>query len=336
MILADKIINERKKNGWSQEELAEKLSVSRQSVSKWEGAQAIPDIQKIITMADIFGVSTDYLLKDEYEPQSVPQTDSYNIPVDMSDSIPPRRKVTMEEANEYLELEKRTTPKIANAVSMCIMCSVPLIVLTGLSNNPAMGVSEGLAAGIGLICLFGLIAFAVYTFITTDSKLDKFKYLDYEAIDTEYGISGMIKARKDTFHEKYVRMMAIGVILCIVACVPLCIGGIMGLPDYVLFILVGVLLAFIAVGVNMMIRAGSIQSAYDKLLEEADYTVLKKRTKKKEELMSKIYWGIATAAFLTWSFITNRWDYTWIVWPIAGVLFAVYSRIVKVILHAED
>lgn len=62
MILADKIINERKKNGWSQEELASKLSVSRQSVSKWEGAQAVPDLQKIIAMAEIFGVSTDYLL----------------------------------------------------------------------------------------------------------------------------------------------------------------------------------------------------------------------------------------------------------------------------------
>ena len=57
MILADKIINERKKNGWSQEELASKLSVSRQSVSKWEGAQAVPDLQKIIAMAEIFGVS---------------------------------------------------------------------------------------------------------------------------------------------------------------------------------------------------------------------------------------------------------------------------------------
>ena len=65
MILADKIINERKRCGWSQEELADQLSVSRQSVSKWEGAQAVPDLQKIIKMAELFGVSTDYLLKDE-------------------------------------------------------------------------------------------------------------------------------------------------------------------------------------------------------------------------------------------------------------------------------
>lgn len=67
MILADKIMNERKRNGWSQEELAEKLSVSRQSVSKWESAQSVPDLQKVIQMAEVFGVSTDYLLKDELE-----------------------------------------------------------------------------------------------------------------------------------------------------------------------------------------------------------------------------------------------------------------------------
>ena len=63
MILADKIIEERKRIGLSQEELAEKLNVSRQSVSKWEGAQSIPDINRIIMLAEIFGVTTDYLLK---------------------------------------------------------------------------------------------------------------------------------------------------------------------------------------------------------------------------------------------------------------------------------
>ena len=47
MILANKIIEERKKNGWTQEDLAQKLSVSRQSVSKWESAGAIPDLKKI-------------------------------------------------------------------------------------------------------------------------------------------------------------------------------------------------------------------------------------------------------------------------------------------------
>lgn len=67
MILADKIIDLRKKNGWSQEELAEKLGVSRQAVSKWESAQAIPDLGRVLAMADLFSVTTDYLLRDENE-----------------------------------------------------------------------------------------------------------------------------------------------------------------------------------------------------------------------------------------------------------------------------
>ena len=62
MILADKIVDLRKKNGWSQEELAEKLEVSRQSVSKWEGAQSVPDLNRVLQLSELFGVSTDYLL----------------------------------------------------------------------------------------------------------------------------------------------------------------------------------------------------------------------------------------------------------------------------------
>ena len=67
MILADKIIRLRKKLGWSQEELAEKMNVSRQAVSKWEGAQRVPDLGKVLQLSQLFGVTTDYLLKDEIE-----------------------------------------------------------------------------------------------------------------------------------------------------------------------------------------------------------------------------------------------------------------------------
>ena len=70
MILADKIVSLRKKAGWSQEELAEQLGVTRQSVSKWEGAQSVPDMDKVVQMSRLFGVTTDYLLKDELEEET--------------------------------------------------------------------------------------------------------------------------------------------------------------------------------------------------------------------------------------------------------------------------
>ena len=59
MIFADKLISLRKRAGWSQEELANQLDVTRQSVSKWEGAQSIPDLDKIVQLSRLFGVTTD-------------------------------------------------------------------------------------------------------------------------------------------------------------------------------------------------------------------------------------------------------------------------------------
>ena len=63
MSIAERILTLRKSKGMSQEQLAEAMGVSRQAVSKWESEQASPDLDKVITMSEIFGVTTDYLLK---------------------------------------------------------------------------------------------------------------------------------------------------------------------------------------------------------------------------------------------------------------------------------
>ncbi len=64
MKLHEKIYSQRKLKGMSQEELAEKLGVSRQAVSKWETGEALPEITKLKGLADVFGVTTDFLLND--------------------------------------------------------------------------------------------------------------------------------------------------------------------------------------------------------------------------------------------------------------------------------
>lgn len=64
MKLQEKIREQRKQNSMSQEQLAQMLNISRQSISKWESGDSTPDVQKIISLSEIFGVSTDYLLKD--------------------------------------------------------------------------------------------------------------------------------------------------------------------------------------------------------------------------------------------------------------------------------
>lgn len=74
MNFAEKILNLRTEYGYSQETLAEKLNVSRQAVSKWESGTTLPETDKVITLSNFFGVSTDYLLKD-------------NIPINNQDSL---------------------------------------------------------------------------------------------------------------------------------------------------------------------------------------------------------------------------------------------------------
>ena len=67
MNISNRIIRLRKQKGWSQEELAEKLDVSRQSVSKWESSASVPDLTRILQMSELFGVTTDYLFPQDLQ-----------------------------------------------------------------------------------------------------------------------------------------------------------------------------------------------------------------------------------------------------------------------------
>ena len=80
MTIGEKILAMRKARGWSQEELAERIGVTRQAVSRWESGAAKPDADKIIATCDLFGVSADYLLRDQYSGEgSVEQTDQQGV-----------------------------------------------------------------------------------------------------------------------------------------------------------------------------------------------------------------------------------------------------------------
>ncbi|MBQ7368506.1 MAG: helix-turn-helix transcriptional regulator [Clostridia bacterium] len=93
MKLEEKIMLLRKKNGWSQEELAFRLDVSRQAVSKWEMGSSLPDLDNVLKMSELFGCSTDYLLKDDAEPQAAQKTEKEAEPPMPSTPQKPRKTV---------------------------------------------------------------------------------------------------------------------------------------------------------------------------------------------------------------------------------------------------
>ena len=67
MTFGEKLQKLRKAKGWTQEDLAAQISISRQALSKWEQGAVIPDTENVLQISKIFGVSTDYLLNDDYE-----------------------------------------------------------------------------------------------------------------------------------------------------------------------------------------------------------------------------------------------------------------------------
>ena len=329
MILADKIIENRKKNGWSQEDLAEKLGVSRQSVSKWESAQAIPDMKKILQLSEVFGVSTDYLIKDEIEEKPAMEL----APVDngLEETV---RSVSMEEAVSFLKYNETAARRISTGVMLCILSPVLLILLGGLAEAGFIPVEERIAGLGGTAILLIMIAAAVGMFIREGMRGKKYEYLEKIDIETEYGVNGMVKERRDTYAETHSRRLIIGVMLCIISAVPLL--GVEAVhysnnSDLFPILCVALLLIMCAVGVKLIVLTCSRQGGYDRLLEEGDYS----RLNKKAGRYDGVYWAIATAVYLGWSFATSRWELTWMVWPVAGVLFAAYREIMKAIVRSR-
>ena len=213
MILADKIVSMRKKAGWSQEELAAQLNVTRQSVSKWEGAQSMPDMDKVVQMSRLFGVTTDYLLKDEIEEPTPSEA------ADVSEGA--LRRVSMEEAARYIDMRRAAAPRMALAAFLCVVSPVTLMLLAARSEMAGARVTENMAVGIGLSALFILAAVGVAIFLSCASKVREFEFLNREPFETEYGVSGMVRERREQFRARYSRLTIIGTVLCILSAVPL-------------------------------------------------------------------------------------------------------------------
>ena len=320
MILADKIIDLRKKNGWSQEELAEKLSVSRQAVSKWEGAQSVPDMARVLQMSELFGVSTDYLLKDSLEKADPAE----EVP---SDSLPVRA-VGMEEANAFLAAREVNARHIALGVLLCILSPICLILLCGAREFGYVPLSEAAAAGMGVAILLLMVGGAVALFVTSGLRTGRFAYLDALPIDTLYGVDGMARERREQFRPTRDRQLTLGIVLCVLAMIPVFLSLVFyGEEDHFgHLVAVVLLLVLVGVGVMLIVRSSILWGSYQRLLEEGDYSRAGKEASHNAAPFNSIYWGLVTAGFLAWGFLGSAWDRCWIIWPVAAVAYgAIYG-----------
>ena len=320
MILADKIALLRRQQGWSQEELANQLDVSRQAVSKWESGASIPDLDKILKLSGLFNVTTDYLLKDELEQPDARPGASVEVPEESR-----RRSVTLDEANAYLDTVQEVRKKLAAGVGLCILSPIALLLLGAWADGTA---SEDRMAGLGVVILLVVVALGLLLILPAAFRLEKFEYLEKEELDLAYGVAGIVERKRQEFEPTYRRSITLGAVLCVLAVVPLMLAAAFQLADFWVVAAASLLLAIVAGAVQLFIRSGMVQGSFDKLLQTGEYTVREKWTNRRVGWFAGAYWCLVTAVYLAVSFWNNNWKKSWIIWAVAGLVFAaLYSAV---------
>lgn len=342
MKLSEKITELRKTMGWSQEQLADRLDISRQSVSKWESGASVPELDKILAMSNIFNVTTDYLLKEDISISEAERVEYRDEPQEnllsaSGQKYEAEHEVSLEEAESYMNLVRETVNKMALGVVLCIWSPICLILLGGLAEYRDF-LSENTAGGLGVIILLLFVAAGAGILIFYGMKLDKYEFLEKENIRISEETRRLISMKKESFAPVYQKSVVVGTLICIFSVFPLFIATFFAqkdTEDFIYTCAICVLLAIVSGGVYCFVRFGMIQGSYDKLLEEGDYTREKKRINKPIGIFSWIYWCLVAAVYVGISFTTEAWGITWIVFAVGGILYAACLGIIHLLFQKK-
>lgn len=275
----------------------------------------IADFGNLDEIKEELGIANASYYKEETEYDTTGQTETY---------------VSMSRAKEYLSMTARFSNFIALGVMLCVFCPISLIFLAGLSET--YGINENTACFGGLVILFLFIVVAVAIFIYSGNQMQDYEYLKKDIIQLEKATEIYIREEKKNNRNNFFIRIMIGIGLCVLG-VLILLSTMFFMSDFAAVIAVCMLLLLIGIASYFFVTAGMIEDSYNVLLQEGDYN--KEKKNKKMEAVSTAYWCIATAIYLGWSFVTNDWGFTWIVWPIAGVLYGAIAAIMGVVNKAD-
>jgi len=242
--------------------------------------------------------------------------------------------VTAAEGEAFIEKTKKAANKIGTGIAAILLGVISIIFFSGYAEgtfSPTLGGGEPnkiyIAVGLGL--LFTLVAFAVYLFVMTGITTEKYEVFEKKMVKLDPHYKLIIQEAKENHRPVLTRKISIGVGLILLAVAALAVSGILSEDNEALLIsLVCVLLATVGVSVWLFLSGGMIQSAYDKLLNEGDYTLERRKSESVVQRWASPYWSLVVVVYLAWSFITADWSKSWIIWPIAGVSFGLISTII--------
>lgn len=327
MNISNRIIQLRKQKGWSQEELAEKLDVSRQSVSKWESSASVPDLTRILQMSELFGVTTDYLLKGDGDTLSAGSAE-----IEINSYIEEEKSSMLcdEQIKSFLKDTAHFAYMIALGVVLCILSPALLIGLAGCVEEECPGfISETVFVIIGLLALMIMVAVAVKIFISNSVYMNRYNYIKNGEFALNASQTEEIEKMFSEFEPKFGKGISLGVGLCILSPIPLIITAVMEMSDIIVVLMVPVLLIIIAIAVNKFVKLGLIREGYMQLLKQEEFEPANRKKAELEERVGGIYWPVVVAIYLAWSFIGDAWSRSWLIFPIAGLIFAALVNALK-------
>ena len=149
-----------------------------------------------------------------------------------------------------------------------------------------------------------------------------------------HGVKGFVTEKKNSFRPTYVVYNIIATCVCIFAVVPLVL---LSFTENELLVAVALALLMIiaGIGAGMFIVAGTQNASMQKLLKEGEFTDKGKKRTGVKEAVGFAYWGVLTAIYLTWSFLTNHWHISWLVYAIGGVLFPIVMMLCNLIADKD-
>lgn len=293
----------RKRENMTQEQLAEALEVSRQSVSKWESDSTYPETDKLLQLTEIFHCTLDDLMKKDISSRYIEDKNNYNEHKD--------------------QFSKRITLGVCLILSgLTLTCFLQAILpyREGLDRDALGGI---------VFLLFVVVAVAI--FIVTGLQ-DGYFTKKHPYIEDFYS-----EEEKETFHKKFTTFITTGVVLIIVGLIVL-IGfesiidpAAKGFTDLDTGSLLGsVFLLCVTIAVTLFVYAGTQESKYNikhyNLMQDHNSQTFK--NDKKKGLICGCIMMTATMIFLAFGFLRNLWHIAWVVYPIFGIACGIVSTII--------
>lgn len=240
--------------------------------------------------------------------------------------------LTDEDVERYLAVSRESSRQVAGGVVLILFGVIILILLQSIADKGLVVEKVAQAFGVGGLLL--MVAVAVYMFIMAGIKANKYEDMETKLVNIDPYLRNRIKLQKDEYIPAFGRAIALGVFLILVGVIALVTVTILDIGgNFLPQLLVAGLLALVAIATALFITSGVKLGAYDKLLNEGDYSKRKKAEANYMQPIAEIYWMVVVVGYLSWSFIGYAWGISWVVWPIAGVLYATISSIVSVARH---